>query len=119
MAKEPTFPGNSFELYQKVIATHDDFDIKGKNNPYTSHNGHMFTFLDKEGKMSIRFSPEDLCTFMEKHDAKPSIQYGSTMHGYAVVPDRLFEDTVTLGRYLVRSFDYIRTLKPKESKKKK
>lgn len=119
MSKTSAFPRESFELYSKVIATQPDLELKGKNNPYTSHNGHMFTFLDKEGSMSIRFSQEDFTAFVEKYNAKPSIQYGATMRGYAIVPDELFQDTITLAQYLIKSYTYVKTLKPKESKMKK
>ena len=35
------------EKYNELIAKWGKTERKGKANPYTSHNGHMFTFIDK------------------------------------------------------------------------
>jgi hypothetical protein len=32
-------------LYAKLIETNPDIELKGVRMPYTSLNGHMFTFL--------------------------------------------------------------------------
>ncbi|MGK0386525.1 MAG: hypothetical protein ACI849_001142 [Patiriisocius sp.] len=47
--------------------------------PYTSVNGHMFSFLDKEGQLSIRLPKEILEPFIEKHESSLSIQHGKLM----------------------------------------
>lgn len=47
------------ELYERLVANIPDLQRKGNANPYTSLNGHMFTFLDKEGKLSLRMNKED------------------------------------------------------------
>jgi len=117
--KDPSgHPEELLALYDRLIATLPDQQRKGKANPYTSHNGHMFTFLDKEGKLSLRFSKEVQEAFIKKHKAELSIQYGSVMRGYAVVPEKLM-NLKSLKPYFARSYKYINSLEPKATTKKK
>jgi hypothetical protein len=46
------------ELYNKLIAKCPGIERKGKNNPYTSVNGHMFSLINKDGELGMRFSKE-------------------------------------------------------------
>ena len=46
------------EIYDKLVAKCPRFERKGKTGPYTSANGHMFSFLNKDGELGIRFSKE-------------------------------------------------------------
>jgi len=107
------------EFYDKLIELHPEIDRKGKTMPYTSVNGHMFSFLDKEGEMGLRLSEPDRNEFLEKYTTKLSVQHGAIMKEYVVVPFELLEDTEKLLGYLQKSFNYVSTLKPKPTKKKK
>lgn len=109
----------NLDVYEKMVATLPEVDRKGKANPYTSLNGHMFSFLDKEGYISIRLSKEDKAKFEEKYNSKPSIQYNSVMRGYVLVPKKLYKDATLLAETFQKSFNYISTLEPKPTKKKK
>lgn len=42
---------NRLELYQKAVSALPDTGLKGKTMRYTSVNGHMFSFLSKEGEV--------------------------------------------------------------------
>lgn len=118
--KDPSgHPAELLELYDKLIAGIPDLKRKGKANPYTSLNGHMFSFLDKEGKLSIRFSAEDQEAFIKKHKAELSIQYGAVMRGYVVIPEKMMKNVKTLSGYFKKSYEYISSLKPKPTTKKK
>ena len=44
--KKSQIPADKFELYEKLIATSPEIARKGDVHPYTSVNGHMFTYLD-------------------------------------------------------------------------
>ena len=44
-------------VYNELIAK-AGFQRKGKTAPYTSANGHMFSQLNKDGEVGIRFSKE-------------------------------------------------------------
>ena len=46
------------KIYDELVAKCPRFDRKGKTVPYTSSNGHMFSFLNKAGEIGIRFSKE-------------------------------------------------------------
>lgn len=46
------------ELYDKLVAKCPRFDRKGKTVPYTSANGHMFSMLNKDGQIGMRFSKQ-------------------------------------------------------------
>jgi hypothetical protein len=43
--KKPDIPADRLALYDKLIATMPEIERKGAANPYTSHNGHMFSLL--------------------------------------------------------------------------
>ncbi|MCB0481177.1 MAG: hypothetical protein KDC83_07075 [Flavobacteriales bacterium] len=109
----------ALKKYEELVAHFPAIQRKGKANPYTSLNGHMFSFLDKEARLSLRFSDEGQKEFMEKHNAPLSIQYGSVMRGYAVVPLDLQKDIEALKPYFAQSVAFISSLKPKPTTKKK
>lgn len=105
--------------YDRLIATQPEIQSKGKTTRYTAHNGNMYTFLSKEGVLGIRLSKEDKAAFEAKYSTPPFMQYGAVMRGYVTIPDALFADTETLQSYLAKSYAFVRTLKPKPTKKKK
>jgi TfoX/Sxy family transcriptional regulator of competence genes len=109
---------DKLELYEKLIATHQDIERKGKTMPYTSHNGHMFSLLSKDGSLGLRLPKDEREAFLEKYNTMLFKQYGAIMKEYVTVPDRLLAKTEELKRYLEISFEYIKTMKPKPSKKK-
>ena len=105
------------ELYNALIDTHPDIERKGKSMPYTSLNGHMFSFLDPDGVMGIRLSNGDLEEFLRDHNTQLMEQHGRVMKEYALVPDELLANTNELKAYLQKSLDYVSTLKPKPTRK--
>jgi TfoX/Sxy family transcriptional regulator of competence genes len=119
MAKAPP-PPEKIALFDQLLATHPaGIERKGKNMIYTSVNGHMFTYLDSDGVLGIRMSKEDQAAFVEKYKTGPYLQYGATMRGYVTVPDSLFQDTEALKPYLEQSYNYITSIEPKPTTKKK
>jgi TfoX/Sxy family transcriptional regulator of competence genes len=106
-------------LYEKLVATQEGMERKGATMPYTSVNGHMFSFLSKEGKMALRLPKGERENFLEKYDTELSVQYGAVMKEYVVVPDRLLRETEELKKYFELSYGYVSALKPKPTKKKK
>ena len=111
-------PQDKMQLYEKLIATHPEIELKGKNNPYTSLNGHMFTFISKDGVLAIRLAKDDREAFLEKYNTKLMESYGAIMKEYVRVPDDLLLNTDLLKEYLANSLQYIKSLKPKPTKKK-
>ena len=105
-------------LYDKLIATHPEIERKGAANPYTSLNGHMFTLLHDSRRLAIRLPEDKRAEFLKKHKTTLFEAYGAIMKEYVVVPDALLENTKELQKYLELSYEYVKTLKPKATKKK-
>jgi hypothetical protein len=103
----------ALELYENLVATNPEVERKGKTMPYTSRNGHMFSFLTKEGKLALRLSDEEREAFVEKYKTEPVVQYGAVMKEYVEVPQELLKDTEELKKYFEMSYEYIGTLTPK------
>ena len=108
----------NLELYEKLVATNPNVKRKGKTMPYTSVNGHMFSLLDKEGKLGLRLPKEEREAFLVEFKTEPFIQYGAVMKEYVVVPDDLLKKTDVLKKYFEMSYEYVSSLKPKPTKKK-
>ena len=87
-------PESAIKLYDKLIATQPNIERKGAKNPYTSLNGHMFSFLAR----NIRLSPED------------QQAYGTVMGGYVEIPDAFFKTAVQLKKTLAASIEYASSL---------
>lgn len=104
--------------YDTLIALHPNVVRKGKNNPYTSLNGHMFSMVTKEGQMAIRLSKEEREKFIQDICDDKVITYNTHMKEYVCIPESMMENPESVLHYLDRSIDYINTLKPKPSKKK-
>lgn len=107
-------PPDALEAYREAVeASRSGTTVKGAKNPYTSRNGHMFSFLDPEGTMALRLSDEMSDEFRSRYDSGDVKQYGATMRGYSSVPVELLDDTAALAAWFDRSWDWIGTLDPK------
>jgi hypothetical protein len=120
VSKKPNIPADKLVLYDKLFATHADIERKGEANPYTSLNGHMFTLLlGPSGTMALRLPEAEREKFLKKYKTKLYEAYGAVMKEYVTVPDALLKDTKTLQKYLAVSYAYVKSLKPKATKKKR
>jgi hypothetical protein len=104
-------------LYDKLIATLPKVERKGAANPYTSLNGHMFTLLHQSSSLAIRIPENKREEFLKKHKTTLFAAYGAVMKEYVAVPDRLLKNTKALQKYLEFSYEYVKTMKPKPTKK--
>lgn len=112
-------PPEALARYEALVnAAHTDAVIKGAKNPYTSRNGHMFSFLAADGIMALRLSDDGQEEFLAAYDSGPVTQYGSVMQGYVSIPDDLLADTEGIAAWFDRSHEWIGTLPPKPTKKK-
>ena len=82
-------------------------------------NGYIFSFLSKEGDMGLRLSKSDREEFIEKFNTNLIEQHGRIMKEFVQVPLSVLSDTETINNYLRKSFNYVASLKPKKTKKKK
>lgn len=100
-------PADRLELYEAAVARVEGLERKGAKMPYTSRNGHMTSFLDKEGSVAIRLSPREREAFFSNYDSGVAVQYGREMKEFAVVPDSLLADTVEFAEWLKRGNDWV------------
>lgn len=109
-------PPDALERYAAVVTGAGE-SVKGAKNPYTSRNGHMFSFLDGSGAMALRLSEEMSDAFLSTYESGPVHQYGSVMRGYVSIPDDLLSNAAELGPWFEKAFGWIGTLDPKPTKK--
>lgn len=121
MAKATTggVPLEKLELYKKLVATNPKIEQKGATVPYTSVNGHMFSYLTKDGKLALRLPGEEREAFLKKYKAKLCEAYGRVQPEYVEVPDLLLGSTRELKKLFDRSYEYVGSLKPKLTKRTK
>ena len=101
--------------YEELVATRPEVERKGAKMPYTSINGHMFSFLTPEGTLALRLPPAERTDFMERYRTAPVEQHGAVLKEYVAVPAGLLERLDELKPYFDRSFEYVGSLKPKKT----
>ena len=101
------------KIYDALVDKCPRFERKGKSMIYTSANGYMFSLLNKDGEIGIRFSEEIKKKYIEDFGSGPYKSYGATMKGYVLIPDVMLDDLDRLAIYLNESFDYVMSLEPK------
>ena len=109
---------DNLKLYEKLIQTNTKIELKGASMPYTSFNGNMFSFLSKDGFLSIRLPNGEREAFLKKFSTTLSEQHGTILKEYVKVPENLLKDTNLLKKYFDLSYAYVQTLKPKNIKTK-
>ncbi len=107
------------ELYSKMVASYPDAVLKGDTIPYTSLNGHMYSFLSKGDEVTLKLPADERVKFIEKYKTRLAENYGIVQKEYVVVPDDLLENTDKLKPYFEMSYNYTKTLKPKPTAKSK
>ena len=111
-------PADKVALYQALIDTHPEIEIKGKNMLYTSINGHMYSMLTAGGALGLRLPPGDHAAFFAQYDSGPFTNYGAVIKDYVRIPASLLENTQELAPYLQQSYQYTKSLPPKPTPKK-
>lgn len=108
-------PAQSLASYAATVEAHPEAELKGASTPYTSRNGHMFSFLDPDGKVALRLSKEWLDQFVAHYDTAPVERHGSVMKQYVAIPSALLTNPAELGTWFDRSYVWIGTLPPKST----
>lgn len=106
-------PQDTLDLYEKLVATSPGIGRKGATVPYTSLNGNMFSFINKEGSLGIRLPAESREPFLKKYRTTLVTAYGMVMKEYVAVPEDLLKNTKELAPYFRMSVEYVKSLKPK------
>ena len=71
----------------RPVATNPTVELKGATVPYTSLNGHMFSYVSKDGKLELRLPVAEREAFLKKYKAKLWQAYGTVQPEYVEVPD--------------------------------
>lgn len=111
--KKSTIPVEKLELYEKLIATNPKIERKGDVHPYTSLSGHMFTYLDQTGTLEILLPHEEVEGFLARYKSTLFESYGVVKKDWVTAPEALLKNTKELKKYLERSLEHMKTLKPK------
>jgi hypothetical protein len=104
------------ERYDRLIAAVPGVVRKGATMPYTSINGHMFSYLDR-GHLVLRLPVGEREAFIDQHGTTLHEAYGIVQREYVDVPDELFADPERLGPSFRLSHAYVAALKPKPTKR--
>jgi hypothetical protein len=101
------------KVYDALVSKCPRFERKGKTVPYTSANGYMFSLVNKEGEVGIRFSKEVQKKYLDKWDTTIFKSHNAVMQGYVLIPERMLKDLGGVAKYLNESYDYVMSLEPK------
>jgi hypothetical protein len=116
--KQTNIPEGVLATYEKLVMTIPNLERKGATIPYTSYNGNMFSFLAKDGSLALRLPEDERDAFMKKYKTGLVEANGAIMKEYVAVPKKLQTDIKSLKPYFNMSFAYVKSLKPKPTKKK-
>ena len=111
--KDGTALEKKVKLYDELIAKCPQFERKGKTMLYTSANGHMFSLLNKDGELGIRFSKEVQEKYFKKLKTTHYQSYGAIMNGYILIPESMWKDLDKLVKLMNESYDYVMSLESK------
>lgn len=105
-----------FAIYKAATACADQFDLKGKANPYTSANGHMFSQLNKDGELGIRLPKARQAELQDQYQAGPFKSYGATMRDYVCLTQAMLADEALVCTLLQEGFDFVSAMAPGKKK---
>ena len=119
--KLPLAPPDRVALYDRLVAAaRPAIERQGAGTPYTSLNGHMYSFLSNAGVLALRLPAAPRETFLRDFSAALFIgPHGKAMAEFVAVPGALLEDTAALAPWLEQSRTWIAGQKPKPTTRKK
>jgi hypothetical protein len=105
------------DLFRQLVETNPNIELKGVTVPYTSLNGHMFSYLEKDGSFGLRLPEKERAEFLKKYKTTLFVSYGIVEKEFVLVPAELLKNTKELKPYFDLSYASVKSLKPKTSKK--
>ena len=106
----------TLRLYEELVATRPGLERKGRTMPYTSVNGHMFSFLTPDGTLALRLPQAERDAFLEAHDTTLVEQHGHMMREYVAVPAALLGRTAELKPTFDLACMHAASLRPKKAR---
>lgn len=104
----------NLDAYEELVSNFPDVDRLGKTMPYTSINGHMYSFLTDRGTLGLRLAEEDRMSFMVSFHAELMIQHNRVMKEFVEVPEDIVADVDLMVDWFEKSLEYTTSLKPKK-----
>ena len=112
-------PAEALERFEAAVGSIPGLERKGATMPYTSCNGHMFSFLDETGSVALRLPADRAAEFVARYETGPVLQHGAVMRDYVAVPAALLNDTAAFREWLQTSYAWVGTLKPKATTRRR
>jgi hypothetical protein len=106
------------ELYDRLLGPDARHERRGKTLPYTSANGHMYSFVSADGQVCLRLPEDGRREFRRHHGGGEVVQHGRVMKEYVAVPPALLlEQPEEILSVLGESLDYVLSLRPKVTRR--
>ena len=98
--------------YEQAIADAPGVERKGKANPYTSANGHMFSQINKDDQLGIRLPKPRQKDLLDQYGAGPFKSYGATMRDYVCLTDKMLNTPGLTARLLAEGLAFVSAMPP-------
>jgi TfoX/Sxy family transcriptional regulator of competence genes len=108
---------DALKRFDELIATQPGVERKGATMPYTSVNGHMFSFLSDSGTLALRLPAAERQTFLQRFETTLHKSHDTVMKEYVTVPETVFADPDQLRPYFAKSYAYVVALTPKPTRR--
>ena len=105
------------DLFEQAIAAAAGIDRKGKANPYTSANGHMFSQINKDDQLGIRLPKSRQQELLDEYGAGPFKSYGATMRDYVCLTDEMLNTPGFVAALLQEGLAFVSAMPPGGKKK--
>jgi len=99
-------------LFEAAISAADQIERKGKANPYTSANGHMFSQINKDDQLGIRLPKPRQKALLDEYGAGPFKSYGATMRDYVCLTDEMLSDQALITSLLQEGLAFVSAMSP-------
>ena len=112
-------PETETRLYVAAVAATEGCELKGATMPYTSINGNMYSFLDKNGVVAIRLGESERAELGQIGGEPYVHESGAAMKEYMSLPSGILADKRDAAVWIGKSLAFAGTLKPKATARSK
>ncbi len=99
-------------VFEAAISAASQMDRKGKANPYTSANGHMFSQINKDDQLGIRLPKPRQKALLQEYGAGPFKSYGATMRDYVCLTEEMLADQALITSLLEEGLAFVSAMPP-------
>lgn len=98
--------------FEQAIAAAPAVERKGKANPYTSANGHMFSQINKDDQLGIRLPKPRQKELLDLYGAGPFKSYGATMRDYVCLTEEMLSIPGLTAKLLQEGLAFVSAMPP-------